>query len=227
MAAGAPGLHRASGCLAWVVSRNGLGGMGALEALLHWQLWRQCRRAPSGFAPPGLAPPGFGSGAQPGFGGTRAAMRPPGGPPLPDGVPPPPQPGAGTNVKGDGDQAFSEFLTAFRSEMSNARAADLRKGKIVPSSKIEGQKRLEMERKANEIFGGSGVEVDDAAGGEDFDEWPDEFLLLGVAQEEAERGSSPSPESETSTTSETASNRRDGRGTDDDEDAWPIEMLIG
>ena len=229
MAAGAPGFAPGLGLPGMGgFGGMGLGGMGAPGGFAApGSYGGSMAGPPSGFAPPGFAPPGFGSGAQPGFGGTRAAMRPPGGPPLPDGVPPPPQPGAGTNVKGDGDQAFSEFLTAFRSEMSNARAADLRKGKIVPSSKIEGQKRLEMERKANEIFGGSGVEVDDAAGGEDFDEWPDEFLLLGVAQEEAERGSSPSPESETSTTSETASTDETDEGTDDDEDAWPIEMLIG
>ena len=54
----------------------------------------------------------------------------------------------------------------------------------------------------------------------------DEFLLLGVAEQDAELGSSPSPESETSTTTETQST--EGTETDDeDDDAWPIEMLIG
>ena len=66
---------------------------------------------------------------------------------------------------------------------------------------------------------------------QDFDEWPDEFLLLGVAEEEAEAASSPeaSPDTETTTTTD-----EEGEGstdeteeTEDEDDAWPIEMLIG
>ena len=95
---------------------------------------------------------------------------------------------------------------------------------------VEGAKRAALEKRANDIFG---VAMDEGEldyslqAAEDFDEWPDEFLLLGVAEQEAEQGSSPTPESETSTTSETGSTEETEETDDDDEDAWPIEMLVG
>jgi hypothetical protein len=184
--------------------------------------------------PPGMAPgmpmgPVPGMGVAPGFGAK----------PLPEGVPPPP--GAmGAAAAGEGDVAFTDFMSAFRTEMKQARDQGERMAKFVPSSKVHAAKRqADLDRRANEIFG-VGVAADFAirdeadaslALAEEFDEWPDEFLLLGVAEQDAAQGGS-SPDtsrSDTSTTtSETASTDETEEETEDDgEDAWPIEMLVG
>jgi hypothetical protein len=198
-----------------------------------------------GFAPPGMgfAPlgMGMGMGRAPAMGRAAAGVGGAAGPPLPAGVPPPPgveqAPAAG-----DGDVAFSEFMSAFRSEMSDARAQGDRLQKFVPSSKLALERQAQIEQRANDVFG-VGVDEDPAAiaeesiqGAEEFDEWPDEFLLLGVAEQDGGRGgsTSPSPESElSSSTEETASTQEteddgddDESDMDDDDDAWPIEMLI-
>jgi len=151
---------------------------------------------------------------------------------LPDGVPPPPT-GQGKLQNFNGDAAFSDFMTAFRSEMRLARDQGERQQKYVPSSKIQLEQQAAIERRANEIFG-IGADSDPAyreevlLTGDDYDEWPDEFLLLGVAEQEPAGGSTtPSPESETSTTSETASTEETEDEEDFDDDAWPMEMLIG
>ena len=185
----------------------------------------------------GMGPPGFGGG-MPGMGGMPGFGPPPGlptGPPLPEGVPPPPGIGGATGADKQftGEGAFTDFMAAFRTEMREARDQGDRKQKFVPSKTAAESKRAALERRAEQIFGvGVGERDDDdaLAGAEDFDEWPDEFLLLGVAEGDAEAGSSPSPDSDTSTTSTTASDTEetDTEETDyEDEDAWPIEMLIG
>jgi len=151
---------------------------------------------------------------------------------LPDGVPPPPGMGMDMHGKtGEGEAAFSDFMSAFRSEMKEARDQGTRMQKFVPSKQIADRKRRDAEQKAEAIFG---LGADSMAGGgmaiqEDFDEWPDEFLLLGVAEDNAEARSSQSPDTDTSTTSETGSGSTDEteETEDDEEDAWPIEMLVG
>ena len=167
-----------------------------------------------------------------GFAQVGKEMR--GGSPLPDGVPPPPVPGQG-RVQLEGDTTFNDFMSAFRTEMRDARSADYRTNKFVPSSKIAFDQQAELERRANEIFG-IGAGHDPALSSRlgldgDFDEWPDEFLMLGVADEDGvARSTSASPESDTSTTSETASTEMtddEDNDEDNDDEAWPIEMLIG
>lgn len=104
---------------------------------------------------------------------------------------------------------------------------------MVSSQKPSHRISAHVTQRANQIFG-IGVDEDNhinavaesLALADEFDEWPDEFLLLGVAQEDPEQGSSP--ESETSTTSETATTEDTDEDTDfDEDDAWPIEMLVG
>ena len=212
---------------------------------------------PPGFGPPGFGPPGFGPpGAFPGMApaGAFPGMASAGcGPPflpggaaapgapgyagfaastnLPPGVPPPPPPGrkAG-DVDADGN--FSEFLSAFRSEMRAARSQDERIQKFVPSDAMRKKDEASIEARANTIFG-MGVDQDpinrddgSAELNDDFDEWPDEFLLLGVAQEDPQDASS-SPDSTTSTTSGTETTEGTEETDDEDEDAWPIEMMVG
>ena len=133
----------------------------------------------------------------------------------------------------DNDATFTDFMSAFRTEMRDARTADVRTQKFLPSAHLVQQQQAQLEQRANEIFG-VGADLDPGFTneglmmGDDFDEWPDEFLLLGVAEQDAVDGStSPSPESETSTTSETASTEDEEDNEEDDDDAWPIEMLIG
>ena len=154
-----------------------------------------------------------------------------GGAPLPAGVPPPPEQ-TGVHA-GEGEVAFSDFMAAFRSEMREARDQGQRMQKFVPSTKVQDAKRLAMEQRANDAFG-VGTDVIDASFGpqenmqlpEEFNEWPDEFLLLGVAEQDAEVGLSP--ESDTSTTSDTASTEGDTDETDlEEDDLWPVEMLVG
>jgi hypothetical protein len=184
---------------------------------------------------PGMGGPGggFGGPGMPGMGGPPGAGAP-GGPALPPGVPPPPgtMGGGGAPAEGGDVEAFSTFMNAFRTEMRQARDQGTRLQKFVPSAKTMEAKRLAAEKRANEVFG---VGIDDGTGlddelqnAEDFDEWPDEFLLLGVAEQDGQQGSSPSPDSDTSTTSETASTEgTEETDEEDEDDAWPIEMLIG
>ena len=119
--------------------------------------------------------------------------------------------------------------------MRDARDGAERKQKYVPSTKLARDQQKALEERANEIFG-MGVEYGASVMAEEedaFDEWPDEFLLLGVAQQDAEQASSPSPESDTSTTSDTERTTSDTEETeeteldDDEDDAWPLELLIG
>jgi len=126
-------------------------------------------------------------------------------------------------------------MSAFRTEMREARDQGARLQKFVPSSKIEGARREELERRANDIFG-LGVDADAAmasyeAAADDFDEWPDEFLLLGVAAEDGGDAATTSdtPESTTSDTlsTEGTEETEDTDDDDDDDDAWPIELLVG
>jgi hypothetical protein len=135
----------------------------------------------------------------------------------------------------EGEATFSEFMAAFRTEMRQSRDLSERMQKFVPSSKMQDNNWALVQQSANKIFGrsmesGMSASVENNLGTEDlldFDEWPDEFLLLGVAEQDAEAGSSPSSESEISTTTETGSTEETAETDNDDENAWPIEMLIG
>ena len=136
-------------------------------------------------------------------------------------------------IAAEGDAAFTDFMSAFRTEMNQARGQGERLHRFVLSSNIQRTQQAARESLAGNIFG-VGVDADPSVAdgsltmAEEFDEWPDEFLLLGVAEEDAEAISSPSPASETSSTSETVSTEVTEDETDDDEeDTWPLEMLIG
>jgi hypothetical protein len=150
--------------------------------------------------------------------------------PLSSGVQPTPH--FGTHG-GKGELAFSDFMAAFRYEMRQAQDQGHRMQKVVPSKKVQGANRQDMERRMNDVFGvGSDVihsfSADEAFFPEEFNEWPDEFLLLGVAEQEAEAVSSPSLESDTSSTSDTVSTVGETDETDGEEaEMWPIEMLVG
>merc|ERR1711988_684464 len=58
---------------------------------------------------------------------------------------------------------------------------------------------------------------------DDFAEWPDELLLLGINMDEAEAGSTTSTTTTTTTTDDDTNETDDT--DDEDEDAWPLEML--
>ena len=195
-----------------------MGGMGGMPGMMQ--------------GPPGF--PGQMGGGMP-MGGPMPGFQLPTGPELPPGVPPPPTIGGQGGVGMSGEMAFGEFMNAFRTEMRDARDGNERKQKYVPSAKVEKDRQKALEERANEIFG-VGTEYGAAVTAEEedaFDEWPDEFLLLGVAQQDAEQASSPSPDSDTSTTSETERTTSDTEETeeteldDDEDDAWPLELLIG
>lgn len=55
---------------------------------------------------------------------------------------------------------------------------------------------------------------------DEFDEWPDEFLLLGITEQDV----TFAPDSGT-TTSETVTTDATEDASDTDEDIWPLEML--
>jgi hypothetical protein len=141
-------------------------------------------------------------------------------------------PGQNSAFEGEVDsKAFSEFMSAFRTEMLQAKERGERKHKFVPSTKS--QLSTALETRAEAVYG-LGVEarvqsslLNEEGQDTSFEEWPDEFLLLGVAEQDADAGSTPSPESETSTTTDTATTEEDTDETEYEEDAWPIEMLVG
>merc|ERR1711998_281658 len=123
-------------------------------------------------------------------------------------------------------------MTAFRDEIKATREHDSRVAKFVPSSKFANSApdtQLQIEQRADEIFGPSpvgpgltGENVDDDE--DDFAEWPDELLLLGINMDEAEAGSTTSTTTTTTTTDDDTNETDDT--DDEDEDAWPLEMLI-
>ena len=83
------------------------------------------------------------------------------------------------------------------------------------------REHAEIQKRADAVFQ-LPTEVDNELLGEDEDllaEWPDELMLLGLGVDEGEEiGSTTSTTSGTSPTEETAS---------DDDDVWPVEMIVG
>jgi hypothetical protein len=119
---------------------------------------------------------------------------------------------------GDDDHGFKEFLTAFRTEMSYARDLGMRKQRFVHSSKLKTDPQPQAPSTFDDV-----TFSDHDPGADSFDEWPDEFLLLGVAAEDSAPLLESTPES--STTSDTGSTYETSDSNDDD--VWPVELLIG
>jgi hypothetical protein len=119
--------------------------------------------------------------------------------------------------------------------MRQAHDRDERMHKFVSSNLVRKNYRATLEARANDIFGVSATQeqervmMEEVEVGDEFDEWPDEFLLLGVAQEAAQNSSVPDTTTTTTTTSETGSTEGTEETEDDGEhdDAWPIELLVG
>ena len=137
----------------------------------------------------------------------------------------------------DGDTAFASFMSAFRHELQAARKRDVRIQKFVPSANSHMGNPSLAEARAEEVFAvRSAGELGESAiaGGpeaiDDFDEWPDEFLLLGVAAQDPQdafsaHSTTSSTASDTVTTDATEESS-DIRDDDDDAWAWPVEMLV-
>jgi len=185
--------------------------------------------------------PGGVGGGSPGGGGF-GGFAPGGagcGPPLPPGVPPPPglgggacQWGAGAARGADGEVEFADFMTAFRSEMQRAREADHMKQKFVPSAAIgptgaEAARRedLAARQRADEIFGTMLATVpgdNEESEEEDYDEWPDELLVLGLAVDPAEDRTSTTSSTTSPTPSSHTTSPTESTGSEND---WPLELL--
>uniref|UniRef100_A0A7S3BDH7 Uncharacterized protein n=1 Tax=Haptolina ericina TaxID=156174 RepID=A0A7S3BDH7_9EUKA len=143
--------------------------------------------------------------------------------PLPPGVPPPPVAGGGaTDTGGEGD--FNTFMTAFRDEIKATRDQQGRVAKYVPSrtcATAEAEKQS-IQAKADAIYGQGPAEMRAAEGElDDFTEWPDELLLLGIDVDDAEDGTTTSTTTTTTTTTES-----EVEDETDDDDAWPLELLV-
>jgi len=128
-----------------------------------------------------------------------------------------------------GDAVFSDFMSAFRSEMQAARNEGERLHKLLPRFKEQMPQSSSLTGRANAAMLGSNTDIpasidDDPEDG--FDEWPDEFLLLGVGEEEIEPVVFPEPETETSTTSDTGTTEDTDEGHELDNETWPIELLL-
>ena len=176
---------------------------------------------------PGLLPAGI-PGAFPFMGAMPGALALPTGPSLPPGVPPPPAIDSGQapgSIVGEAGE-FSSFMTAFRNEIKATRDHDSRIAKFVPSAKFAADapsEQQQIQTRADAVFGtavgpGATPGLDDD---EDFAEWPDELLILGINMDEAEDGTTS-----TTTTTETTQSEGEDETDDEDEDAWPLELLI-
>eukprot|EP00966_Prymnesium_polylepis_P143309 3308295-Prymnesium_polylepis.1 len=208
---------------------SGMGGLLASAAAGGQQLGGMLPG--QGLPMPGVGMP-MGMGL-PGGTGATGPMQLPTGPKLPPGVPPPPGvlgQGSAANMAGEeGD--FSSFMLAFRDEIKASREHDKRVSKFVPSSACAvaaPSTQQQIQQRADEIFGESpmapGRMADDDDDEDDFAEWPDELLLLGVNMDEAEAGSTTSTTTTTTTTTTDETDETDDE--EDDEDAWPLEMLM-
>ena len=141
----------------------------------------------------------------------------------------PPVPGIQSHLGTGGDAIFSDFMSAFRSEMQAARIEGERLHKLLPRFKEQLPQNSSLTGRANAAMIGSNSDIavgidDDPEHG--FDEWPDEFLLLGVGEEEVEPVLFPEPETETSTTSDTGTTEDTEEGQEMDNETWPIELLL-
>jgi hypothetical protein len=135
-------------------------------------------------------------------------------------------------------------MEAFRKEIKHARSSEQRLHKFVPSRVGQDRAQREIEERANDIFGigvaqdptsaltllGAASEDDD-----DFDYWPDELVPLGIAMDDAGQAgttssSTPPTEDDSSSTppTDSATEPTDSNSDEDnEEDLWPLELLVG
>ena len=117
-------------------------------------------------------------------------------------------------------------MSAFRTEMYAARDHSERLHKFVPASNLNTFTDVAvpscLAAQATNAYT-DGTEAGPRFS-DDYDEWPDEFLMLGVAEQD-DVNVDFSPESETSTTSETQTTEDTEEGVESLDDAWPIELL--
>jgi len=130
---------------------------------------------------------------------------------------------AETTASARDNLAFKEFMSAFRSEMLEAKNQAKRAGRFVPSR----HSVLQPKDARSGCIGAASafVSLEATSDDDDYDYWPDELVPVGIAADEPQAAStSTTASSQASSTTETEG----ASGNDSDhEDFWPAELLVG